>query len=694
MECVMRNVSSWIWFLVSFTLLILLNTVVQTGCADLTSSHVSLVTEHGSSEQGGMEPIIQMPFQNGKSSQCVQGAGGSFSHNGTATKFDIDFDTSNSVKEELFSPVSGTVYVHTEDASKNFGNHVCIDLGNGSYVILGHMSDVNVQNGQEVAVGQLLGHEGCTGYCSGDHVHVGLHKGDAKQMGQFGVSIPVNYLLKDKTSGEDAKAIASSSLVCGLKSFGDAVDGHFYTSTLPTALFHPEGTLLKTPTGSKVYLVLKGGMLSWIQNETAFKSRGYDFKKVILVSEEEIACYDPGVDLSGKGYIDAFYDGSNQLWLLVGASDAPDRFRKRVVTNSWSLVLSSWGLAYSTQTPPSQGSQDVSFLGNWPITSGSVGFRDGTLVRETSHSDLYVIVGGVAVPIVNWDTFLLLGYHASQVLTVPDGDLALIHSAMGNCSASLWCLEKTAVASCGGVGFSTEGASTKSSDVPISISSVKDSDAGSSDSSGTSPSYVEPDAGSTDTFVYVSPPEFDAGSTDTQLANPSEPDVIDSKKDTDTLKPPPTPVTSSDDVWLNDYGLDGAQETLMIRDDRWLNPNLIGKDVYVYGVGGCFDNILTESDRVTSTQGYYQIDFSKFENACVGELTLVSSIGTDGNPPNASMTNWYWWQDAPFCYTGSKICQLEKNNTSWEEWLLRVSWNLSDGLQSAGNGFTKNTQLK
>ncbi len=671
----MRNDSSWIWFLLSFTILTFLSSFTQTGCADLGPYHTPLVAEHSSSEMGGTEPIIQMPFQSGKSSQCVQGAGGSFSHDNAATKYDIDFDTSNTTKEELFSPVSGTAYVHMEDASKNFGNHVCIDLGNGSYVILGHMSDIHVTNGQPVSVGQLLGHEGCTGYCSGDHVHVGLHKGDAKLMGQFGVSIPVNYLLGDKTSSSAAKAIPSSSLVCGLKSFGDAVDGHFYTSTLPVSLWHPEGTLIKTSVGSKVYLVEKGNTFSWIQNETAFTSRGYDFKKVVLVSEEEIPCYDPGVDIFGKGYVDAFYDSSNQLWLFVGAKNAPDRSRRRVLPNSWSLVLSSWGLTYSTQSPPQQASQDVVSFSDWPVLSENASFREGTLVRETSHSDVYVITGGVAVPIANWDTFLLLGYHASQILTVPDGELSLIQNAVGNCSASLWCLEKSMIASCGGNGFFIQDTPSKSSDVPISISSVKESDAGSTDSTDTSTSSNQPDAGSTSEPVA----EVDAGSV---------------PKDTDTLKPPSTPVSSKDDVWLNDYGLDGAQETLMIRDDRWLNSSLVGKDVYVYGVGGCFDNILTESDRVSSSNGYYQVDFSKFNNACIGELTLVSTIGTDGNPPNASMTNWYWWQDAPFCYGGSMLCQLEKNNTSWEEWLLRVSWNPSNGLQSAGNGFTKNSQLK
>jgi len=160
--------------------------------------------------------------------------------------------------------------------------------------------------------------------------------------------------------------------------------------------------------------------------------------------------------------------------------------------------------------------------------------------------------------------------------------------------------------------------------------------------------------------------------------------------------PPPaiTPQTSSDDVWANDVNLDGTQETLMMSTSRWPNANLSSQDAYVFGTGGCFDGNLTESDRVHAEYGYYKVDFSKFQSSCTGSLTLISASGTDGKPPNSTMSNWSWWQNNFFCSNGSKFCELQKNGTSWEEWMIQVSWNPSGGLKASGNGFTKNAQLK
>lgn len=185
-------------------------------------------------DEGGTVPVIQMPFAAGHVSQCTQGVNGVTSHHSSSTMYDIDFDTSNTSKEQLRAPVSGTAYVHMEDATKNFGYHLCIFIGNGMYVILGHMSDIAVKNGEHVDAGQFVGYEGCTGYCSGDHVHIGLHVGDAQKMGEFGASVPVRYMLSDKTMKTSVSVVDSSALVCGIKAFGDSVEGHKYISALPS----------------------------------------------------------------------------------------------------------------------------------------------------------------------------------------------------------------------------------------------------------------------------------------------------------------------------------------------------------------------------------------------------------------------------------------------------------------------------
>ncbi len=162
-------------------------------------------------------------------------------------------------------------------------------------------------------------------------------------------------------------------------------------------------------------------------------------------------------------------------------------------------------------------------------------------------------------------------------------------------------------------------------------------------------------------------------------------------------KQPPVPQNSAskdDAAWLNDLDLNGAQDTLMMRDNQWNLPSLNGTDAYVYGKGGCFNSTLSQFDRISSSYGYYQINFSKFKKPCTAELTLIASVGKDGASASSNMNNWYWWQNTSFCFTGSPLCQLQKNGTVWEEWLIRVSWDPTEGLKADGNGYTKNTQLK
>ena len=52
-----------------------------------------------------------------------------------------------------------------------YGNLVMIDHGGGYATAYGHNSRVIVSCGQEVAQGQVISYSGCTGFCTGPHVH-------------------------------------------------------------------------------------------------------------------------------------------------------------------------------------------------------------------------------------------------------------------------------------------------------------------------------------------------------------------------------------------------------------------------------------------------------------------------------------------------------------------------------------------
>jgi virulence factor Mce-like protein len=52
-----------------------------------------------------------------------------------------------------------------------YGNAVIIDHGNGFSTLYGHLSSIDVDTGDEVRQGQVVGAVGCTGNCTGDHLH-------------------------------------------------------------------------------------------------------------------------------------------------------------------------------------------------------------------------------------------------------------------------------------------------------------------------------------------------------------------------------------------------------------------------------------------------------------------------------------------------------------------------------------------
>jgi murein DD-endopeptidase MepM/ murein hydrolase activator NlpD len=52
-----------------------------------------------------------------------------------------------------------------------YGNATIIDHGGGIATLYGHQTSINVSNGQHVKQGDVIGTVGCTGYCTGPHLH-------------------------------------------------------------------------------------------------------------------------------------------------------------------------------------------------------------------------------------------------------------------------------------------------------------------------------------------------------------------------------------------------------------------------------------------------------------------------------------------------------------------------------------------
>jgi murein DD-endopeptidase MepM/ murein hydrolase activator NlpD len=59
---------------------------------------------------------------------------------------------------------------------EGYGNIVVVDLPGPYTALYAHLSNVGVEPGQRVRKGQRLGLAGCTGHCSGTHLHFEIMK--------------------------------------------------------------------------------------------------------------------------------------------------------------------------------------------------------------------------------------------------------------------------------------------------------------------------------------------------------------------------------------------------------------------------------------------------------------------------------------------------------------------------------------
>jgi murein DD-endopeptidase MepM/ murein hydrolase activator NlpD len=69
-------------------------------------------------------------------------------------------------------PIMAGVVAHTEYSRYAYGNSVIVSHGNGITTLYAHLSQINVQKGQEVNKQTTIGEVGSTGRSTGDHLHI------------------------------------------------------------------------------------------------------------------------------------------------------------------------------------------------------------------------------------------------------------------------------------------------------------------------------------------------------------------------------------------------------------------------------------------------------------------------------------------------------------------------------------------
>jgi murein DD-endopeptidase MepM/ murein hydrolase activator NlpD len=97
------------------------------------------------------------------------------------TGLDIDGTTG----QPVVASKAGTVSMAS--SYSGYGNAVIVDHGGGYQTLYAHLSAFAVSPGQTVAQGQVVGNVGCTGSCTGDHLHFEVRVNGSPQD-------PMNYL--------------------------------------------------------------------------------------------------------------------------------------------------------------------------------------------------------------------------------------------------------------------------------------------------------------------------------------------------------------------------------------------------------------------------------------------------------------------------------------------------------------------
>lgn len=108
----------------------------------------------------------------------------------------VDLDTYD--RECVPAPSGGYVMYAGGSSSSGYGYQVIVrgkSLGGGKYYIwrIAHFDEIWVSPGWWIDKNRTLGLAGCTGYCSGSHVHFSIHRGDYAGNGMIsGESLPLD----------------------------------------------------------------------------------------------------------------------------------------------------------------------------------------------------------------------------------------------------------------------------------------------------------------------------------------------------------------------------------------------------------------------------------------------------------------------------------------------------------------------
>jgi murein DD-endopeptidase MepM/ murein hydrolase activator NlpD len=98
-----------------------------------------------------------------------------FGYDPTTGEFHPGIDIGSLLSPDVRAAGPGVVEaVGYASGFEGYGNIVLVDLGSGIEALYAHLASVRVAAGDAVWSGELLGEAGCTGWCTGTHLHFEL----------------------------------------------------------------------------------------------------------------------------------------------------------------------------------------------------------------------------------------------------------------------------------------------------------------------------------------------------------------------------------------------------------------------------------------------------------------------------------------------------------------------------------------
>jgi hypothetical protein len=286
--------------------------------------------------------------------------------------------------------------------------------------IYGHLRKSSDRDGKidvlPYQVGQIVGPNDVIGYVNDD-----AHNGDGAEHVHLGFRLQ-NLSAAKTTDSKWFRGYDGSP--SQRKWFADPVLFlAALTSAQSSVVWHPAGTVLRS-VEDLYWMVDHDGTSHAVSMQTVLQEKLS--ARAVVTSDAELACLqETGSYVSpraGHGLIK--FDDASTVYEYTGLGVGQWRmaFISYEAFQSW-----GWTDADIVVRPASERS---GFFGQTEDHGMRV-MRDGTLVKTPTDSEVSVVSEGVRLPIVDWSTFLSMGYVQEQIVIVPQETIDAVAGPRG-----------------------------------------------------------------------------------------------------------------------------------------------------------------------------------------------------------------------------------------------------------------------